>query len=128
MSQSNGAPILVIEDDREFAEDLLALWHPAGAVHVVGSVQEALESLHSRVPRLVLLDLCLPDSEEEGLRLLARIRSDWGRQIPVVVITRSDSEEIRERALRLGASAFLGKPIDVFELDRVVSLVTATAA
>ncbi len=117
------ATILFVEDDQEFAEDLLAIWHPTGVVRRAASVDEAIAHLAEAATRLVLLDLCLPAQEEDGFRILRLIRQSWGWNVPVVVLTRSTSTKIRGRALSLGANAFLTKPVDVGELDRVVQQV-----
>jgi DNA-binding response OmpR family regulator len=112
--------ILFVEDDSDFAADLLAVWHPAGVVRRAVSVDEAIAHLAEAATKLVLLDLCLPAQEEDGFRILRLIRQAWGWNVPIVVLTRSTSAEIRGRALSLGANAFLTKPVDVGELDRVV--------
>jgi DNA-binding response OmpR family regulator len=117
---SADASILFVEDDAEFAQDLLAVWHPTGVVRRAASVDEAIAHMAEAATQLVLLDLCLPAQEEDGLHLLRLIRQAWGWNVPVVVLTRSASAEIRGRALSLGANAFLSKPVDVGELDRVV--------
>jgi two-component system OmpR family response regulator len=113
--------ILVVEDDPTFVADLLALWRPAGPVRWAGSAEEAVRLLHEALPQLVLLDLCLPSREEEGLGLLSAIRTAWGTELPVVIVSRADSPQAKSRALGLGATAFLTKPVDLAELERVVA-------
>jgi CheY-like chemotaxis protein len=120
MPEASEASILVVEDDPEFVADLLTLWHPAGPIRWAASAPEALARLAESVPQLVLLDLCLPSREEEGLQVLSAIRERWGLDLPVVIVTRSDSAEVRSRALRLGATAFLTKPVNLDEFDQVV--------
>jgi DNA-binding response OmpR family regulator len=112
--------ILLVEDDSEFAQDLLALWHPTGAVRRAATVEEATRCLEEWVPDLVLLDLCLPKSEEDGLGLLSLIRREKGWTTPVIVMTGSASAEARRRARDLRADAYLRKPVDVEELGRIV--------
>ncbi len=120
MAMRSGKRILLVEDDAEFARDLLALWHPPATIRRAACVEEAIRDLAGLVPDLVLLDLCLPSSEEQGLGLLALIRRERGRATPVIVLTSSTSARVREEVQRLGIEAFLRKPPDLRELDRTV--------
>jgi DNA-binding response OmpR family regulator len=120
--------ILMVEDDRDFVDDLFTMWSPPLPVARASSGREAVEYLEKTVPSLVLLDLNLPhylaeDDESEGFGILSYIRSCVGRDIPVIVVTREVTEETRSRAASLGASDFLPKPLDVSGLDKAVSSV-----
>lgn len=82
-----------------------------------GSGREALEAIRTTRPDLVLLDLHMP--RLNGFEVLRRVRLT-DPTLPVVVLTtRSKAGEVR-KALRLGATEFIRKPIDGQELrDRV---------
>jgi two-component system chemotaxis response regulator CheY len=48
----------------------------------------------------------------DGLKLVRRVRSDEAlRHIPIIIITTEGAEEDRQRALALGANAYITKPI-----------------
>jgi two-component system chemotaxis response regulator CheY len=48
----------------------------------------------------------------DGLKLVKRVRSDPVHQsTPIVIITTEGSQEDRQRALQLGANAYITKPI-----------------
>jgi CheY-like chemotaxis protein len=69
-------------------------------------------------PDLVILDLNLPKSD--GLDVLRCVREQPElSQIPVVVLTSSDSPADRSQAQRLGANRFVTKPTD---LDAFMSI------
>jgi CheY-like chemotaxis protein len=69
-------------------------------------------------PNLFLIDLNLP--RRPGDEVLARIReSTRCGQVPVIVITSSDSPQDRARAGELGASFYFRKPAD---LERFLSI------
>ena len=74
------------------------------------------------VPELILLDLNLP--RLSGIDLLSELRaSARHRNIPVVIVTSSDSEEDRKAARALNASAYFRKPTsleDYMELGAVI--------
>jgi CheY-like chemotaxis protein len=113
--------VLLIEDDpgdvlmtREaFAE------HKVGnRLTVVSDGDEALSYLRrtgrfAGVPRpdLILLDLNLP--RRDGREVLAEIKKDDDlQQIPVVVLTTSQTEEDILRSYQLHANAYVTKPVD----------------
>lgn len=118
--------MLWIEDDSSFLREILQVWEPGFAVRHAASSPEALQILGEEVPDLVLLDLGLPchlapTESEEGLALLAAIRKDLGRDVPVVVVTRRTDTECRERAFGAGADAYIAKPVKLDELEAVVA-------
>jgi len=70
-------------------------------------------------PDLILLDLNLP--RKNGREVLAEIKSDPDlRQIPVVVMTTSKSEQDIERAYELNANCYITKPIELDDFLGVV--------
>jgi len=70
-------------------------------------------------PDLILLDLNLP--RRDGREVLAEIKSDERlHQIPVVVLTTSQSEEDVLRSYQLHANAYVTKPVD---FDRFIEVV-----
>jgi len=59
---------------------------------------------------IIITDINMPIMD--GLKLVKRIRSDAvHRDTPVVIITTEGSTEDRQRALQLGANAYITKPI-----------------
>jgi len=70
-------------------------------------------------PDIIFLDLNLP--KKNGREVLAEIKSDPSlRQIPVVVLTTSKSEEDIFQAYNLHANCYISKPVD---LDQFISVV-----
>jgi chemosensory pili system protein ChpA (sensor histidine kinase/response regulator) len=89
---------------------------------------EALESLESERPQIVLLDAEMP--RIDGFEVLRRMRGDpiW-KELPVMMITSRTAEKHRNHAMQLGASAFLGKPFEEqLLLARVAELIEQAAA
>jgi two-component system chemotaxis response regulator CheY len=87
---------------------------------------EALKRLHADRFDLVLTDINMPVLD--GLKLVAHIRGDPRRAgLPIVVITTEASDADRERAMRLGASAYLVKPVQAQTVRDTVQRLLATA-
>lgn len=76
---------------------------------------EVVQTLRKELPDVLLLDLMMPDFS--GLDILETMQSDSTlRRIPVIVLTASSDRGTRLRALELGATDFLAKPLDCEEL------------
>jgi CheY-like chemotaxis protein len=73
-------------------------------------VLEALTGASANVSelKLIILDLNLP--RHDGIEILERLRDTGCRNIPIVVLTSSDSQRDRDLAMKLGAVRFLRKP------------------
>jgi CheY-like chemotaxis protein len=115
--------ILLAEDNAEDVELTLAALEEVGIANevvVAGDGAEALDYLKRRGkyslrrgenPAVVLLDLKMP--KVDGLQVLREIKSDPALQpIPVVILTSSREERDLVESYRLGANAYIVKPVD----------------
>jgi len=103
-------PLLVVEDDRMIARRLQVLLGKvdgaAYEVAVVGSLADGLSRLATETLAVVLLDLSLPEAEgPETVRRMCTTVQD----VPVVVLTGLDDEDLARQALNLGAQDYLVK-------------------
>lgn len=106
-----GVRVLVVEDDKSIAEQLVRGLGRAGC-HV-RAVSTGAEALGGAVEAdLVLLDLGLPDID--GMQLCAQLRASTG--IPIIVVTARDGEPARVSALDTGADDYVAKPFGFAEL------------
>ena len=114
--------ILLAEDnprDVELTLTALAESNLANEVVVARDGEEALDYLHRRGrfalrsegnPAVILLDLKMP--KVDGLEVLRRVRSEEAfKTIPVVMLTSSREERDLVDSYRLGASAYVVKPV-----------------
>ncbi|MBX6313190.1 MAG: response regulator, partial [Isosphaeraceae bacterium] len=106
--------ILIVEHEPRFAGILLDKAHELGFKGVITAEGElALQLAREIRPVAITLDLRLPDMD--GWVVLDRLKHDPAtRHIPVHVISVDDSWQ---RGLRLGAFAFLKKPVSKKALD-----------
>ena len=71
---------------------------------------EFWHAMGRRLSELVLLDVMLP--EEDGLSVLKKLRSATATAaIPVIMLTAKGSEENRIEGMKVGADAYLNKPV-----------------
>lgn len=128
--------ILLVEDDVYDIEMLLSAL-PGGSatqdVAVVGDGAEALDYMHRRGafaarapghPAMVLLDLKMP--RVDGLEVLRQLKTDPVlAAIPVVVFTSSRQRGDIDAAYRLGANAYVVKPVTFDEFTRTIADIAA---
>jgi two-component system, chemotaxis family, chemotaxis protein CheY len=71
---------------------------------------DALRKMQTHKLDILITDINMPIMD--GLKLVKRVRSDETlKLIPIVIITTEGAEEDRQRALALGANAYITKPI-----------------
>jgi len=113
--------LLIVEDD----PDILALLDTTlefkgYRVATANNGKQALEIVQKELPILVIADIMMPQLDGFGLVHRLRINPDT-RMIPVVFITATYvADEDRAFALRIGATRFIQKPID---LDNFLNIV-----
>jgi DNA-binding response OmpR family regulator/HPt (histidine-containing phosphotransfer) domain-containing protein len=108
--------ILVIDDDPLMTEALDALLSAQNyAVEVADSGEAGWALIEAFDYDLILLDLGLPDID--GISLCHRVRES-GRQVPILLLTGSDSGSGHDKALALdaGADDYVVKPFETEEL------------
>jgi CheY-like chemotaxis protein len=121
-----GSYILVVDDDEVLGRVLCRVLSRAGhEAELADSVGQALRLARAQAPRVVLLDLCLPDGD--GLELARQLRL-LAPDAQLVLITAfplrlRDHPELATNFVRV-----LTKPLDVAELRQVVDTCLATCS
>lgn len=113
---TNGT-IMLIDDEPLTLEVVQTFLEEAGYTRFVTTddPRQAIELLVSRRPDVVLLDLMMP--EVSGFDILSRMRADTEmKYTPVIVLTAASDAATKLKALELGATDFLAKPVDPSEL------------
>jgi DNA-binding response OmpR family regulator len=109
----SGVDVLVVEDVPEFTQIVSSVLRTAGhRVRSAATVADALTSLSSVPPDVVILDLSLPDGD--GLDLCRTIRDRSSAYI--LVLTGRDDEVDKLLGFRLGADDYMTKPFSPREL------------
>ena len=111
------AKVMMVDDDPLLTDLIQAHLEDAGYANftVTNNPLEAMSLLRAEDPGVLLLDLMMP--QMSGFELLAAIRMDPElRFTPVIVLTAATGSDAKLRALQLGATDFLAKPVDASEL------------
>ncbi|HZQ63260.1 MAG TPA: sigma-54 dependent transcriptional regulator [Casimicrobiaceae bacterium] len=114
---------LIVDDDSNTRTGLQQLVEAEGFATLGAATLEDAREAMAKNPDIVLLDLVLPDGS--GLELL---REREGRSdIPIVVTTGHASLESSIEALRLGATDYMLKPVNMSHLRGILSRIAGPA-
>lgn len=114
--------IIVVEDSPTMRQLITFALKRLPDCNVVEAVDgmDALNKLSSESFDLILADINMPVMD--GLKLVGLLRSDPKyKKTPIIIITTEGAEEDRKKAMALGATAYLTKPIHTHELLKTVS-------
>jgi len=111
---AGGVRVLVVDDEPGITELVsMALRYEGMSVEVVHTGREALRSVASFRPHLLVLDVMLPDLD--GFEVMRRLSGDHPR-VPVVSLTALDGLEDKLRGFTVGGDDYVTKPFSVEEL------------
>lgn len=118
--------VLLIEDETLFAKSVLRRLEREGhRVTIMETLASGRDGLSQEQPDVILLDVRLPDGN--GLDLLREIRArEQDNTLPVVMMTAYGELEDAVSAMKLGATDYLKKPVDLDELVLTLSKVMKT--
>ena len=122
------ARILIVEDEDAIREMLSFVLDQQGFNIVEAEdYQQGLDRLVEPYPDLILLDWMLPGGS--GINLAKQIkRSDYTRNIPIIMLTARGEEEDKIRGLEVGADDYMTKPFSPKELVARIKAVLRRAA
>jgi CheY-like chemotaxis protein len=115
-----GVHVLVVDNDPEACELLATILEYCGAlVTTVTSAEAALASVKRIVPDVIVCDIVM--ETHDGYWFLSALRAQpGGARVPVIAATAYDDLHRAERTLSAGFDGHVRKPIDPWELARLV--------
>ena len=119
------ARILIVDDNQAMVEALSIVVSARGHDAMTAlSGEEALRLVESEMPDVMLLDLTMPGID--GFETLDRLRTmPEGKDLPVLIITALDEEDLEGKVTDAGGHALLRKPVDVNRLADQIEAATA---
>lgn len=124
MTESRKLNALVVEDSPPMRKMIVFALSRVRELTVVEADDgvDALRRIASTKFDIIITDINMPILD--GLKLVKRLRADEAyRTVPIIIITTEGAEEDRQRALALGANAYITKPI---QAPQVIQLVRET--
>ena len=108
--------IYCVEDEQNICElEVYTLQSVGFEAKGCSSGNELFAELEKELPKLILLDIMLPD--EDGLNILRRLRSDERyANIPVIMATAKGTEFDKVKGLDCGADDYIAKPFGMLEM------------
>jgi len=123
------ASILIVDDEPINSKVVRKYLLDAGYSRITACSEatHALAIIAREIPNLILLDIEMPGMS--GLAILEVLRADDRfERLPVIILTAVDDRDVKNRALELGATDFLQKPVNVADLiPRVHNVLMAKA-
>lgn len=112
--------LLIVEDEPGIRNLLAQLFRAEGyETDVAVDGEEAIVYLQETTYDLLLMDVNMPG--RTGIEVL-RHQDRIGRRVRTILMTALGEKEAMEEAKRLGVVAFFGKPFDIFELKKEVTV------
>jgi CheY-like chemotaxis protein len=118
----DGVRVLVVDDEGDALELIRRVLEGQGAVvSTVRSANDALRTLDSHSPDLLISDIGMPGMD--GYQFMRRMRAaePKDRRIPALALTAFARPDDRKHAILAGYQAHLAKPFDMAELAIVVA-------
>jgi len=128
-SLARQAKVMVVDDEATNVENVCAWLELAGYSRFVTTTEStsAFDLLRVERPDVILLDLMMP--LVSGLDILAEVHfDDELSYVPIIILSAATDRDTKVRALELGATDFLAKPLDRIELAARVRNVLAVKA
>ncbi len=109
--------VLLVDDEADFREPVARFLGKAGMDVVgVGAVEDMAPVMEGWRPDVIVLDVNLPG--ESGMEAVQRLRAHTAAGL--VMVTARGGIDDRIRGLSLGADSYLGKPVNMRELEAVI--------
>ncbi len=110
--------LLVVDDETEICDFLKSFFEEREfEVQTANSGLEALSTVQSGNPQIVLLDVHMPGMD--GMSVLKQIKAKYPR-VKVIMVTAIETQEKIEEAMRLGADNYITKPLSLEYLEKDV--------
>jgi DNA-binding response OmpR family regulator len=124
MSGNTGTKLLIIDDDVHLSESLAEVLEMEGYDCVQApTAKDGIEAAKKHNPKVVIMDIQLPDSS--GFQILQTLRKNSREVILIMMTGRFLSAEEKTQGFQLGADEYIIKPFDLKELSiRIQQLLT----
>src|SRR5678815_1140093 len=118
--------VLVVDDEADIRDLVAGVLEDEGySVRTAADSDSALDAIEDRRPSLVLLDVWLQGSRQDGLQVLEQVKRR-DSTLPVIMISGHGNLDTAVAAIREGAVDFIEKPFEAGKLLHLVGRATET--
>ncbi|RKT00416.1 response regulator [Flavobacterium sp. 123] len=118
----NHAIVLIVEDNRInmlLAKKLIKKILPDSIIFEASDGKEAIEQFKKENPDVILMDIQMP--KKNGYEATAEIRKlKNSGNIPIIALTAGTMSEDKEKCFKSGMNDYLSKPINQYDLEKVL--------
>lgn len=113
--------LLVVDDEEGIVDYIKKIYSRKGFV-TFGATDgiSAVDIFNKEKPRVNLIDIHMPYSPIDGVEVLRRIK-EIDKDAVCIMVTRVTEKEKVEQSRRLGAAAYILKPLELEDLDKAIS-------
>lgn len=121
MDEQKQLKLLVVDDEEGIVDFTQRIYKRKGFI-TFGATDgvTAVDIFQRERPHISLIDVHMPYSPIDGIETLRRIK-EIDKNAVCIIVTRITEKDKVEQAKKLGASAYILKPLELEELDKVIS-------
>ena len=114
--------VWIVDDDEEMtrAIGLMLKMLDCEVMSFRNARSAAQRLLTGRSPQLLLLDINMPEISGLDLLEFLRRRPEW-KELPIIMLSSESADSTVDKALLLGADAFIMKPATIDELEKAMT-------
>lgn len=124
--KKNKDRILILEDDKEFSNILIKFFSIDGIkASVVETMEEAINVYTKNINNIKLLLIELWLKKGNGMDFLKVVRNNkhtLSKNIPAIIMSNVITQDVIEAGRQVGAVKYFEKPIDLNELQKVITM------
>ena len=115
--------VWIVDDDEEMnrAIELMLKMLDCEVMTFQAARPAAQRLLTGKIPDLLLLDINMPEVSGLDLIEFLRRRPEW-KDTPIIMLSSEAADTMVERALQVGADAYVLKPVTLEELDKAMTV------
>ena len=113
--------ILIVDDEKDIRALIRGILEDEGyQIREAENSEQAIAAVEEKTPDLMVLDIWLQDSDQDGLEILKTVKAD-NDILPVLMISGHGTIETAVNAIKFGAYDFIEKP---FKSDRLLLMIS----
>jgi CheY-like chemotaxis protein len=118
------AHVLIVDDVLSNLMMAKGLMEPYGMnIYLVKTGQKAVDMVRTEKIRFdaIFMDHMMPEMDGiEAVRIIRGLDGEYAKTVPIIALTANVSKENAAMFLDCGFQDFLSKPIDIFEMERIL--------